>query len=344
MIADLFIIQDAHCMFVKGFILTEVAETTDSSQAGSIPEEWFKLAGWATKDYSEPNEEFWRTLVADRGKDGRNPPSYYSRACKESVFKGGLPSGSVSTTDLINNERNSIITQFCRRVQAVIWNRQLIKTGLEHLGITRKGVKKGDLVCILYGCSVPVILRRHNKTKEQIADEEEEDRLFGKLVRRLQDEKFLRRLMQKLRRRKKYQELPESYTKEDRDAGRWWLSKEGVGEYKRWYEEEYEKKEDAKTDNPTQREVQQKSPAKAGEGSKEKPLEKAQEESQEESQEKANKATNKIRRPIEEACCYYEFLGECYIHGMMDGEGKLSHRKTFTYMSILTARITSSNT
>ena len=61
MIADLFIIQDAHCMFVKGFILTEVAETTDSSQAGSIPEEWFKLAGWATKDYSEPNEEFWRT-------------------------------------------------------------------------------------------------------------------------------------------------------------------------------------------------------------------------------------------------------------------------------------------
>ena len=139
-------------MFVKRFILTQVGQITDSSQAGNIPKDWFKLAGWMpTQGYSDPNEEFWRTLVADRGKDGRNPPSYYSRACKESVFKGGLASGSVSTSDLINNERNSIITQFCRRVQAVIWNRQLIKTDLCHLGITRKGVREGDLFAFSMG-------------------------------------------------------------------------------------------------------------------------------------------------------------------------------------------------
>ena len=169
-------------MFVKGFILTQVRQITDSSQAGNIPEDWFKLAGWMpTQGYSDPNEEFWRTLVADRGKDGRNPPSYYSRACEESVFKGGLASGSVSTSDLINNERNSIITQFCRRVQAVIWNRQLIKTDLGHLGITRKGVREGDLVCILYGCSVPIILRRHMKTQILVDEEVEEDGRCGRL-------------------------------------------------------------------------------------------------------------------------------------------------------------------
>ena len=290
-------------MFVKGFILTEVGETTDSSQAGNIPEEWFRLAGWVTKDYSEPNEEFWRTLVADRGKDGRNPPSYYSRECKESVFKGGRPSGSVSTTDLINNERNSIITQFCRRVQAVIWNRQLIKTGLGHLGITRKGVRKGDLVCILYGCSVPVILRRHGKTKQQIDDEAEEDMLFGKLEGYLQDEKFLRRLMQKLRRRKKYQELPELYTEDDRAVEKWWLSKQGVVEYTKWYKESYKEKEKGQKEAATERP-------------------KNQDEVQKEPQKKAKEATNQSLQPIEESCCYYEFLGECYIHGMMDGEGK----------------------
>jgi hypothetical protein len=121
-------------------------------------------------DKSDPPDEFWRILVADRGRDGRNPPVYYSRACKESFLKGGLPSGIVSTSDLINNERCSVLTKFCRRVQAVIWNRSLIKrkstkTESDNIGLASKNVLKGDLVCIVYGCSVPVILRRFEKKK-----------------------------------------------------------------------------------------------------------------------------------------------------------------------------------
>jgi hypothetical protein len=121
-------------------------------------------------DKSDPPDEFWRTWVPDRGRNGRNPPVYYSRACKESFLKGGLPSGSVSTSDLIDNERCSALTQFCRRVQAVIWNQSLIKTEgtkteSDNIGLASKNVLKGDLVCILYGCGVPVILRRCEKKK-----------------------------------------------------------------------------------------------------------------------------------------------------------------------------------
>lgn len=72
------------------------------------------------KKMREPSNDFWRTLVADRGKDNRNPPCFYAEACAESVSKGGIHSGTVSTTDLIHKEQNSIIAEFCRRVQAVV--------------------------------------------------------------------------------------------------------------------------------------------------------------------------------------------------------------------------------
>lgn len=50
---------------------------------------------------------------------------------------------------------------FLRRVQSVVWKRSLISTSREHfLGLAPSKAKEGDLICILYGCSVPVVLRR----------------------------------------------------------------------------------------------------------------------------------------------------------------------------------------
>ncbi|KAF2456965.1 heterokaryon incompatibility protein-domain-containing protein, partial [Lineolata rhizophorae] len=168
-----------YSMYIRGFILDKVTEIYPASQGGAIPQDWADAAGWTNIDPADENgppDEFWRTLVADRGRDGRNPPVYYARACKESFLKGGLESGSVDTTKLIDNERCSIIAQFCRRVQAVIWNRCLIKTGKGSLGLASKVIEKGDLVCILYGCSVPVILRKNGGKKEdEVRDEWKED-------------------------------------------------------------------------------------------------------------------------------------------------------------------------
>ena len=162
-------------LYVKGFVLDRVVDTQPASQDGAIPRKWAKAGGWDNVPDVDPPDEFWRTLVADRGRDGKNPPVYYSRACKDSFAKGGFKTGSVNTTALINNERCSIIAQFCRRVQAVIWNRCLITTESHRLGLAGQDVQREDIIAILYGCSVPVALRRVKKSKDDIMRQMEDD-------------------------------------------------------------------------------------------------------------------------------------------------------------------------
>ena len=154
-------------LYVKGFILDTIASVQPSSQSGSIPTAWARFAGWEQMEGTPP-EHFWRTLVADRGSDGKNPPVYYSRACQESFRKGGTTQGVVDTMGLIEHERNSVVAQFCRRVQAAIWNRALVRTQAGRFGLVANNVNEGDLVCILYGCSVPVALRRHGPKKQSV--------------------------------------------------------------------------------------------------------------------------------------------------------------------------------
>ncbi|KAI1742244.1 HET-domain-containing protein [Xylaria scruposa] len=157
---------DHYSLYVKGFIFDEVDEVRDASQNGFIPATWIDLGGWVEPEKNYPPDGFWRTLVGDRGKDNQNPPYYFSRACRESAIKGGLRSGGINTKALIDNEQNSIIAEFCRRVQAVIWNRRLFKTKKGILGLGPSDVKVGDKVGIIYGCTVPVILRQKEKDKK----------------------------------------------------------------------------------------------------------------------------------------------------------------------------------
>ncbi|KAF1847634.1 HET-domain-containing protein [Cucurbitaria berberidis CBS 394.84] len=166
-----------YSMYVRGFVLDQIQDVEQVARNGGIPREWADLEHWENAK-GHPPDAFWRTLVANRGKEGKNPPVYYSRACEESFKKGGLESGAVDTTALIEYERNSVVAQFCRRVQAVTWNRALVKTEGGRLGLVRKDVEKGDQVCILYGCSVPVILRQSDRKDEKVFTEELEQELI----------------------------------------------------------------------------------------------------------------------------------------------------------------------
>lgn len=164
---------DHYSLYVRGFCFDKVDIVEQVSQQGAIPASWLKLGGWEKAirpkspgaDPGIPPDALWRTLVADRGMHNQNPPYYYSRACRETIMKGALRSNAVDTTALIYNERNSIIAEFCRRTQCVIWNRAMIRTQNGSLGLVAPNVRKGDLVCIIYGCTVPVILRRAKRLK-----------------------------------------------------------------------------------------------------------------------------------------------------------------------------------
>lgn len=155
-------------LFVNGFILGSINKKALPAQQGNIPASWLSLAGWKNGSDPPPNA-FWRTIVADRGPNGGNPPPYYQVACQQAFDQR-------ATDDDLNTERlmlmnssikpgsEKVVTEYLRRVQSVVWMRVLIRTtigeSLNNLGLAPQSVMEGDLICIVYGCSVPVVLRK----------------------------------------------------------------------------------------------------------------------------------------------------------------------------------------
>ncbi|CAF9918515.1 hypothetical protein IMSHALPRED_004328 [Imshaugia aleurites] len=145
-------------MYVEGFVIDSIKRKKPYAADGIILNEWLSAGGW-TDMSALPPDEFWRTLVADRGPNGVNPPTFYPRACK-SALNQSVKGGHISTSTLVHNGKSTIVAKFLRRVQEVIWMRRLIVTEYDFLGLAPEMSKKRDLICILYGCSVPVALRR----------------------------------------------------------------------------------------------------------------------------------------------------------------------------------------
>ena len=163
-------------MFVKGFVLHKVGEVQEFAQFGNLSRKWLSAGGW-TDLTQDPPEDLWRTLVANRGPDGRNPLTFYPTALRESLSKG-WKGKILDTHHLIHHGRCSTVAQFLRRVQEVIWNRRLMHTYEEdgkpvRLGLVHQSAQEKDIICILYGCTVPIVLRQVEKTPEQILREEE---------------------------------------------------------------------------------------------------------------------------------------------------------------------------
>ncbi|KAI4862267.1 heterokaryon incompatibility protein-domain-containing protein [Hypoxylon rubiginosum] len=292
-----------YSLYVRGFIFDEVAEVADASQNGSIPASWLQLGGWEEPHKYEPPDEFWRTLVADRGKDNRNPPYYYARACRESVAKGGLLGGGINTIALINDERNSIIAEFCRRVQAVVWNRRLFKTKEGILGLASGKVSIGDKIGIIYGCTVPVILKEGaEKTDDELRMEEFDDAAesLKSAVKRC-EEKRIRRLR---------------------------FRASDISEKDREYIESGTKYVNAKLERLRENdsikhkvEVNDKSTG-GGRGEKGEKREKEEDEEKGEDGEKGEDEAGKNKEKAKERDSrrYYQLIGESYVHGMMDGD------------------------
>jgi hypothetical protein len=94
--------------------------------------------------------------------------TFYATACSHALRRG-VKGGAINADKIISYGSCSVVTDFVRRVQAVIWNRRLVRTQRGHYtGLVPKATREEDLVCILYGCTVPVILRKHEKTPEQM--------------------------------------------------------------------------------------------------------------------------------------------------------------------------------
>ncbi|KAH8587765.1 heterokaryon incompatibility protein-domain-containing protein [Bisporella sp. PMI_857] len=167
-------------MVVEGFELGKIGRTWRSGEFGNIPADWLIDGGWK-KESDLPPDRLWRTLVADRNAQGGDPDHWYPAVFQEAVKERGIRYG-FKTHTLINETHNPAISELFRRVQAVVWNRRLIvvkggfkhwligessveKEGPETLGLAPNGARENDIICIIYGCSVPLVLRQEHGEK-----------------------------------------------------------------------------------------------------------------------------------------------------------------------------------
>jgi len=215
-------------LLVRGFILSAVRATEGAARGGVIPSEWLERVGWTDRS-RDPPERFWRTLVGNRTHMGEKAPALWRRACKE-TFANMADGGDLDTKKLLTNEKMRSIHPFLERVKAVVFKRSLLvlqhrsgghreeddddhhhhhhhhlhhhhhhhhhhrdtpdhapersqsaenarhhhhrhrqhhhPAGLpvgqgadETLALGPHNTKKGDIVAIIYGCSVPLLLR-----------------------------------------------------------------------------------------------------------------------------------------------------------------------------------------
>lgn len=163
-------------MSVKGFRLGVIANLSSRVAEGTVPRECFEMGGWKRPDpdvleVPRVPDELWRTMVADRGPHGNNPPPWYPRACQICMAHTTV-NGDLDIRKLIEVGKPGIMVQFLKRVECVIWNRRFIQSELltveeaggktiqkRLFGLAPEAAKTRDLICILPGCSVPIILR-----------------------------------------------------------------------------------------------------------------------------------------------------------------------------------------
>jgi Heterokaryon incompatibility protein (HET) len=149
---------------VTGVKLDTVAWRTDITE-GVIPGKALKHLGYDAErdEVSSVSDRVWRTLVADRGPDGRNPPAWYHRACLKCLVQD-TPGGNIETNQLLGSDDTPQITKdYLKRVQAACWNRAYIEAGKAGkqtlVGLGPSATEINDIIVILFGCSVPVVLR-----------------------------------------------------------------------------------------------------------------------------------------------------------------------------------------
>ena len=148
---------------VTGFVLDVVKEKKPHASEGVIPSEWLDAVRWKNITTELPPDSFWRTIVANRDAHGKRPPFLWKRVCQD-AFNRRPRGGDLNTRELLDYDCPSAIRGFLQRVQRVVWKRRLAflehNISPDHLALVPSTTKKGDKICILHGCSVPVVLRQ----------------------------------------------------------------------------------------------------------------------------------------------------------------------------------------
>ncbi|KAI0010804.1 heterokaryon incompatibility protein-domain-containing protein [Xylariaceae sp. FL0662B] len=161
----------------KGFQLGRIIRASSRVVDGTLSDDSLQLADWAPgRDVNSISDRLWRTLVADRTSDGKHTPFWYRRACMYCLMSL-TADGDLNTTKLLANKTlPETALDYLKRVREVVWNRKFFAAAgpdsdfNQLFGIGSRRIQEGDFIYILFGCSVPVVLRQQT-SEFQLIDE-----------------------------------------------------------------------------------------------------------------------------------------------------------------------------
>jgi hypothetical protein len=157
-------------LFAIGIWVDKIAVAGEIAHQGMIPMDWRAMAiKNAQLQRSQPNpqynlmpHEFCDTLVAGRSSSGEPPPQSFRRACDQFF-------GPTAHEDFVNtiskakgsqNPENPDAAEFLHRARSSTWNRKFVVTKERRMGLVNPRAQPNDVICILLGCSVPIVLRQ----------------------------------------------------------------------------------------------------------------------------------------------------------------------------------------
>ena len=149
---------------ITGIQIDSIMEISPRIVAGVIPKECSMVAGYNPSDHETfielyaLSESLRRILVADRDPNGQLPPNFYHEAFAEALTNIN-GNGDLDIDAFIAKSKSPLMTQYLQRVQNVTWNRRLARTKEGGLGLLPASAESSDRVAVLFGCSVPVLLR-----------------------------------------------------------------------------------------------------------------------------------------------------------------------------------------
>ena len=154
-------------LMVRGHPLASVSGTSAHVFDGIIPYDGLQLIGWDRKlDVNQIPDRLWRILVADRGDDRSKAPSWWRRACLYCLSKTSRYAKLHTKKIMADPSLPDNVRTYLKRVQAIVWNRRFFECRMNTTpystlyGLCPMDTQMSDTVCILYGCSVPVVLRK----------------------------------------------------------------------------------------------------------------------------------------------------------------------------------------
>ncbi|KIW14239.1 hypothetical protein PV08_07021 [Exophiala spinifera] len=184
--------KDGTCdgsLHARGIILGEIAERSTRLANAIVTRECLSILGTISRNphssLIDLPDTIWRTLCADRDGKGELAPRFYRVAMLHLLqisFMTPKPGESTNLLDhmssidieeLLGNEVADHVKNFLMVVRDVIWNRRTFRTKVNDsaerplVGLAPQNAKIGDQICIFYGCSVPVVLRRMSDSTDK---------------------------------------------------------------------------------------------------------------------------------------------------------------------------------